>query len=360
MTTDTEDRLPLAVSMGEPGGVGTEILLKAWKHFSEMPPGQGPTFFLIDDPMRVERVARAFNADIPIATLSDPSRTQELFPSALPVMALPEDTLGLLKECEFGKALPASAPAVVASIDRAVELISEGAAGGLVTLPIQKEALADAGFAHPGHTEYLEKMTAKTDMPKGVERGAVMILTAGPFRVVPMTVHVSLSEVPALITKERIFRTGLILAQALVRDYGIPAPRIAVAGLNPHAGEGGKLGKEEQETILPAISMLRERGIDAIGPFPADTMFHEEARTKYSAALCMYHDQALIPMKTAAFYAAVNTTLGLPIVRTSPDHGTGLDIAGKGHARPDSLINAIYSADRMVMARNAFQHQTNG
>ncbi|MEM9235011.1 MAG: 4-hydroxythreonine-4-phosphate dehydrogenase PdxA, partial [Pseudomonadota bacterium] len=265
-----------------------------------------------------------------------------------------------LSDVAMGKPTSATAAAVTASIDRAVKAVGARTAGGIVTLPIQNDVLVDAGFAHPGHTEYLEKLTADMPLPKGVERGAVMILTAGPFRVVPVTLHVPLAKVPELVTVERIVRTGLITAQAMVRDYGIAQPRIAVAGLNPHAGEGGKIGTEEREVILPAIKKLRDRGIEAAGPFPADTMFHEEARSKYHVALCMYHDQALAPIKSVAFHAAINTTLGLPIVRTSPDHGTGLDIAGKGIARPDSLINAIYSADRMVTARKNFNHATNG
>ncbi|MEM9234023.1 MAG: 4-hydroxythreonine-4-phosphate dehydrogenase PdxA, partial [Pseudomonadota bacterium] len=203
MTESSTERLPLAVSMGEPAGIGTEILLRTWKHFAEMPPEQGPTFFLIDDPVRVERISRELNADIPVATLSDPARASDLFPDALPVMSLKGEELKGLSDVAMGKPTPATAAAVTASIDRAVKAVGASTAGGIVTLPIQKEVLVDAGFAHPGHTEYLEKLTADMPLPKGVERGAVMILTAGPFRVVPVTLHVPLAKVPELVTVER-------------------------------------------------------------------------------------------------------------------------------------------------------------
>lgn len=351
---------PLAVSMGEPAGIGTEVLLKAWHHFSDLPPEQGPSFYLIDDPLRVEKLARQLEAKIRVATISRPEECEGLFHDALPVMALPQEAMGGLDAVTLGQPTVDSAKAVITSIDQAVKHIGSGKAAGLVTLPIQKETLVESGFSFPGHTEYLNVLTAEMAMPEGLVRGAVMILTAGPFRVVPVTLHVPLRKVPDLITQERIIETGLIAAQSMVRDYGIAQPRLAIAGLNPHAGEGGKIGVEEQEIIIPAINQLREKGIGAMGPFPADTMFHEEARAQYHVALAMYHDQALTPIKTAAFYAAVNTTIGLPIVRTSPDHGTGLNIAGKGVARPDSLINAIYTADRMATARQQFAAQHHG
>lgn len=344
--------------MGEPAGIGTELLLKAWQHFRSTPEGQGPSFFLIDDPVRVEKVARALDLSVPIATLNDVGRAQALFSQALPVMSLAGDELEGLNKTEFGQPQIETASAVISSLERAVRLTAEKKAAGIVTLPIQKEILAKAGFSHPGHTEYLQQATRELEMPFGGERGAVMILTAGPFRVVPLTVHVPLRDVPDLITPERIIRTATIVYQSIQRDYGIPAPRIAISGLNPHAGEAGQIGEEEIKVIIPAIKSLQENGMDVIGPFPADTMFHEEARSQYHVAICMYHDQALLPIKTAAFHAAVNTTLGLPIVRTSPDHGTGLDIAGKGLARPDSLINAIYTADRIALDRKSFASRT--
>lgn len=352
---------PLAISMGEPAGIGTEILFRAWHHFADHPPGHGPAFFLIDDPVRVERLSRALGAKVPVTTIASPAEAADRFAQALPVLPLQgQERLAGLDTVTPGSPSPATAGAVTGSIQSAVHAIGAGEAAGLVTLPIQKETLVEAGFAHPGHTEYLEALTAEMEMPKGLMRGAVMILTAGPFRVVPVTVHVPLREVPGLLTVDRLIQVGIITAQAMRRGYGIDKPRLAVAGLNPHAGEGGKIGTEEQDVILPALLKMREMGLDVVGPVPADTMFHEEARAQYHAALAMYHDQALIPIKTVAFHAAVNTTLGLPIVRTSPDHGTGLDIAGKGVARPDSLINAIYTAARIAAARDSFDQRQDG
>lgn len=348
---------PLAISMGEPAGISTEILLKAYKHFAELPPGKGPSFYVIDDPFRVEKIARAFDADVNVATLRRPGDAAAQFNKALPVLPLPGNAISSLAEVTPGTPSPATAPAVIASIETAVRHAGSGDASGVVTLPIQKEALQQAGFAHAGHTDFIGKLTKDMPMPEGAARAAVMMLTAGPFRVVPATVHVPISEVPQRLTPELLMGTTLVVAQALVRDYGIAQPRIAMAGLNPHAGEGGHMGREEIDVIIPVIKALRERGIDVHGPFPADTMFHEEARAQYHAAIAMYHDQALIPIKTLAFYAALNTTLGLPIIRTSPDHGTALGLVGKGIARPDSLINAIYAAQRAADARAAFDAQ---
>jgi 4-hydroxythreonine-4-phosphate dehydrogenase len=213
----------------------------------------------------------------------------------------------------------------------------------VVTAPIHKAALMADGFEFAGHTEYLAKIT-------GADR-AVMMLVGGGLRVVPLTIHIPLVEVPREITQAAILDTGEIILSSLRRDFGIPSPRLAVAGLNPHAGEDGALGKEEHETISPAIAALRGTGAEILGPLPADTMFHAEARARYDAALCMYHDQALIPLKTLAFWEGVNVTLGLPIVRTSPDHGTALDIAGTGKANPQSMIAAIKLAAQMADAR---------
>ncbi|WOI52733.1 4-hydroxythreonine-4-phosphate dehydrogenase PdxA [Parvularcula sp. LCG005] len=345
---------PLAVSMGEPAGIGTEILAMAYRHFADMPHGKVPTFFLVDDPFRVERLVRGLGLDVPIATIASPSEATEQFGHGLPILPLPDLHLDALRAVVPGSPTPSTAGAVTASIDIAVTAALNGEACGVVTLPIQKQALQDAGFEYPGHTEYLGHLTETTELPHGMTRGPVMILTAGPFRVAPVTVHLPLKDVSAALTLERIVSTGMVLAEALVRDYGVDTPRIAVAGLNPHAGEQGHLGREEIDVIVPAIKALRDKGIDAMGPFPADTMFHEEARAQYHAALTMYHDQGLVPIKTIAFHAAVNTTLGLPIVRSSPDHGTALDVVGKKIARPDSLINAIYSAHRMAAARTVF------
>lgn len=345
---------PLVISMGEPSGIGTEILFKAYQHFADIPPGKGPTFYLIDDPVRVERLARDLGVDLRVATISRPDQAPTQFAHGLPVLPLNATGLNALADVKMGHPTAATAAAVTGSIERAIADLKDGAASGLVTLPIQKEALQSAGFAYPGHTEFLGHLTADMPLPDGMVRGPVMLLTAGPFRVAPLTVHTPLKSVAGAITVEKIMSTCAIIAQGLVRDYAIPAPRIAVAGLNPHAGEGGRMGSEEKDVIAPAIAALRDQRIDAQGPFPADTMFHEEARAQYHAALTMYHDQGLIPIKTIAFYAAVNTTLGLPIVRTSPDHGTALNLVGKGTARPDSLVNSIYAADRAARARAAF------
>jgi 4-hydroxythreonine-4-phosphate dehydrogenase len=233
--------------------------------------------------------------------------------------------------------------AVIESIRRAVELVQTGECAAVVTCPIAKKTLIDAGFAFPGHTEYL---AALTHAPR-----AVMMLAVDGLRVVPVTVHVPLAQVPTLLTEDLIVVTGRITAAALRRDFAIPAPRLAIAGLNPHAGEGGALGGEEAAVIIPAIERLRAEGIAVTGPHPADTMFHAAARARYDAALCMYHDQALIPLKTIDFDRGVNVTLGLPIVRTSPDHGTAFDIAGKGIASPASLIAAIELAAQLAERR---------
>jgi 4-hydroxythreonine-4-phosphate dehydrogenase len=242
-----------------------------------------------------------------------------------------------------GKPDAANCEAVVAAISSAVALAMKGEAAAIVTAPINKHVLLQAGFPFPGHTDFLARLT-------GAPR-AVMMLASEALRVVPLTVHVPLADVPALIVAETIVETAEIVLKALRREFGIARPRLAVAGLNPHAGEDGELGGEEKRIIQPAVAELQQRGHAVIGPLPSDTMFHEEARTRYDAALCMYHDQALIPLKTLSFWEGVNVTLGLPIVRTSPDHGTGFEIAGKGLADPRSMIAAIKLAAQMAEAR---------
>jgi 4-hydroxythreonine-4-phosphate dehydrogenase len=242
-----------------------------------------------------------------------------------------------------GKPDPRNADAVTGAIDTAVTACLKGEAAALVTAPIHKAVLMQAGFAYPGHTEYLEHLTKA---PR-----AVMMLAGKGLRVVPITIHIPLKNVPEALTREAIVDTGTIVLDALAKDFGIASPRLAVAGLNPHAGEDGEIGREDMEIVAPAIAALRKGGATVMGPLPADTLFHEEARTKYDAALCMYHDQALIPIKTLAFWEGVNVTLGLPIVRTSPDHGTALDIAGTGKADPRSMIAAIEMAAEMADAR---------
>lgn len=321
---------PLALTMGDPAGIGGEIAVAAWSVRAR----EGlPPFFCIDDPARLAALGT------PVAEIEAPEQAASLFATRLPV--LPE---ALAAPAPPGAPDPRNAAAVVRSIERAVALAQAGAAGGIVTLPINKKALYDgAGFAFPGHTEFLAHLG-------GVET-PVMMLAAPGLRVVPITIHVALREAIASLTGDLIARTLRALDAGLRRDFGIAAPRIAVSGLNPHAGEGGAMGREEIEIIAPALERLRSEGLCLTGPLPADTMFHEGARAGYDAAACMTHDQALIPIKTLDFERGVNVTLGLPFVRTSPDHGTAYDIAGRGAARPTSLIEAIRMAGTMADAR---------
>jgi 4-hydroxythreonine-4-phosphate dehydrogenase len=329
---------PLAVTMGDPAGIGPEITAKAWAARR----GRGPAFFVVADP----QVFAGLDAVVPglrTVTVDVPGDARGRFPDALPVLPV-----GHLVRAVPGRSDPAAAPAVVASIETAVALVREGHAAAVVTNPIAKATLYEAGFRFPGHTEFLAHLA-------GVPR-TVMMLACEGLRVVPVTIHVPLSAVPRLLDRASIVETGTILADALRRDVGIANPRIAVAGLNPHAGEGGTMGTEDRDVVAAAVADLRDRGIDAVGPMPADTMFHARARAGYDAALCMYHDQALIPIKTIDFDGGVNVTLGLPFVRTSPDHGTAFDIAGRGVARPDSLLAALDAAAAMA-ARRATRHE---
>lgn len=326
---------PLAVTMGEPGGAGPEITLKAHAALKS----SGPEFFVVADP-------RVFPADR-IALIRAAGDAAAVFASALPVL-----DIGVEAKGRAGAADTASAPAVIGSIERAVALAIAGEAAGVVTNPIEKSSLQSAGFKWPGHTEFIEHLTRGAAMPAGRTRGAVMMIAGPPLRTVPVTIHQSVREAAASLTAEKIVAKAIVTMEALAADFGIAGPRLAISGLNPHAGEKGTMGREDIEVIAPAVAALRTRFGDAVtGPHPADTLFHEEARARYDAALCMLHDQALIPAKTLAFHEAVNVTLGLPIVRTSPDHGTALDIAGKGVARADSLIAAIRLAASLASRR---------
>ncbi|MGF1447701.1 MAG: 4-hydroxythreonine-4-phosphate dehydrogenase PdxA [Pikeienuella sp.] len=322
---------PIALTMGDPAGIGGEIALAAYAR------GGLPPFFLIDDPARLA----ALQTGLPLIEIGAPEETAEAFARGVPLLPL-----RLPLPVVPGRPEPANAPATVAAIDGAVRFAQEGRVAAVVTNPINKKVLYDgAGFAYPGHTEYLAALA-------GVDRSVMML--AGPsLRVVPVTIHIPLAQVPAVLNEALIVETGRITADALRRDFGIARPRLAVAGLNPHAGEGGAIGREEIEVIAPAVAQLQAEGIEARGPLPADTMFHAAARTTYDAALTMYHDQGLIPIKALDFDEGANVTLGLPFVRTSPDHGTAYDIAGKGVARPDSLIAAIRRASEMAAARAA-------
>jgi len=326
--------LPLAVTMGEPAGVGGEIALKAWDRRAELPP-----FFLIDDPDRLDRLARRMGRRPKLAVIDRPADAAATFAEALPILAN-----RLAVPVEPGRPDPANAGAVLQSIRRAVALVQEGVAGAVVTNPIHKSVLYQAGFNHPGHTEFLAELA-------GSGTRSVMMLTARDLRVVPITIHLSLAEAIKRLSRQEIVAIGTVTAAALTRDFGIERPRLAVAALNPHAGESGEMGREEIDIIAPAVADLVARGIDASGPAPADTLFHDAARRRYDAVLCMYHDQALIPLKTIDFATGVNVTLGLPFIRTSPDHGTAFDIAGTGVADESSLIAALQLAGRLVETR---------
>ncbi|MFN3685522.1 4-hydroxythreonine-4-phosphate dehydrogenase PdxA [Salinarimonas sp.] len=331
-------RAPLALTLGDPAGIGPELALAAYaaRRQAGVPP-----FALIGDPDHLARLAeRLGGADAPIAAISDIGEAPALFDGALPVLPLAARV-----GAEPGRPDPANAPAILESIDRAVALARSGRAGAVVTNPIAKAVLYEAGFRHPGHTEYLATLAVA---PGEAPPRSVMMLWSEGLAVVPVTVHIPLADVPAALTQGTIVETARIVARDLARRFGLSAPRLALAGLNPHAGESGAMGREEIETIAPAIATLRAEGIDARGPYPADTMFHARARAGYDVALAMYHDQALVPIKTIAFDEAVNVTLGLPFVRTSPDHGTAFDIAGRRLARPDSLIAALRLAERLA------------
>jgi len=318
---------PVALTCGEPAGVGPELAARAWARLEG-----GLPFFLIGDPSHLP-------PDTPVAEIGDPAEAIAALPHGLPV--LPHVFDG---EHVPGRPSPGHARDVIAVIARGVGLVQGGAASALCTAPIHKRALQEgAGFAYPGHTEYLAALA-------GV-RQVVMMLASDALRVVPATIHIPLKDVPAALNPEALCETIRITHAALIRDFDLAAPRLAVAGLNPHAGEGGAMGREEIEVIAPALETLRGEGIDLRGPLSADTMFHAAARATYDAAIAMYHDQALIPIKTLDFDRGVNVTLGLPFIRTSPDHGTALDIAGKGLARPDSLIAALTLAARLAAAR---------
>ena len=320
-------KTPIALTCGEPAGVGPELAVKAWQDL-----GTDLPFFLIGDP-------RHLPDDSPIVEIVDPAEATAAARHGLPLLSHPFPALSTA-----GIANPDNAQAVIDVIRRGVDLVQSGAASALCTGPIHKKALQDgAGFGFPGHTEFLAHLA-------GVKR-VVMMLASEQLRVVPVTIHIAVADVPAVLTAELLTENIRITEAALKRDFGISAPRIAVAGLNPHAGEGGAMGQEEIKMIAPLLEQLRHEGLNISGPMSADTMFHARARKAYDVAICMYHDQALIPIKTLDFDRGVNVTLGLPFIRTSPDHGTAFDIAGRGIANPTSLIEALKMAKRMALAR---------
>jgi 4-hydroxythreonine-4-phosphate dehydrogenase len=333
---------PLVVTMGEPAGIGGEIALMAWRAARDQ--NLGP-FALIDDAGRLEALAAKLALPVSVASIQTLSEAEGVFARALPVLHRP---LGGAASVP-GRPDPAHAKRIIAAIEEAADLVLSGAAGAMVTNPIAKANLYAAGFTHPGHTEFLAAHVAKRQ--GGAPPEPVMMLEIPGLRVVPVTIHLSLAEAIRALSRDAIVAKGRILARALTQDFGIAAPRIAVAALNPHGGEAGTLGSEEETIIAPACAALRALGIAVEGPLPADTLFHAAARARHDAVLCMYHDQALIPLKTIDFARGVNITLGLPIVRTSPDHGTAFDIAGTGKADPSSLIAAIARAGELARHR---------
>ncbi|MCD2325354.1 4-hydroxythreonine-4-phosphate dehydrogenase PdxA [Sphingomonas sp. IC-56] len=325
---------PLAISMGDPAGIGPEIIAKSWKarELHSLAP-----FFVIGNPHAITAVW-----DGPLAKIGSPDEAAAAFETALPILPV-----GEVGDVVPGRPNGDSARVALQALEIGVGLARSSAAGALVTGPVSKAQLYDVGFTHPGQTEFVAERC-------GISADHAVMMLAGPtLRVVPMTVHVALAQVPALVSQDLILSKARVTARGLLRNFGIERPRLAFAGLNPHAGESGAIGREEVDILAPAIAQLREEGIDAVGPFSADTMFHARARAGYDAALCLYHDQALIPIKTLHFDDGVNITLGLPIVRTSPDHGTAFNIAGTDQADPGAMIAAIRMAQMAAERREA-------
>jgi 4-hydroxythreonine-4-phosphate dehydrogenase len=326
---------PLALTLGEPAGIGPDITFAAWRRriADDLQP-----FYILADPEFLRRSGAALAPDVPIA-VTTPSAAASMFRDALPVV-----DIGVTVSAKPGHPDATSAVAAITSIRHAVADVTSGCAAAMVTNPIAKSVLYQSGFDEPGHTEFLAKLAAD---PAGKCPHPVMMLWSPELAVVPVTIHLPFRDVPAMLTTELITTTARIVASDMRHRFGKTNPRLVIAGLNPHAGEGGALGREDIAVIEPAVKQLRAEGIMVRGPLPADTMFHEAARATYDVALMMYHDQALIPIKTLAFDHAVNVTLGLPFVRTSPDHGTAFDIAGTGRADPTSLIAALKLATRL-------------
>jgi 4-hydroxythreonine-4-phosphate dehydrogenase len=328
--------LALALTLGEPAGIGPDIAISAWQRRMEL---DLAPFYILADPIFLRRRAAQLAQNIPFAVV-EPAAATAAFASALPVV-----DIGVAVSAEAGQPDETSSPAALAAIRRAVADVQAGHAAAVVTNPVAKNVLYQSGFSEPGHTEYLAKLSEQFT---GKPVHPVMLLWSAELAVVPVTIHLPLKDVFARLTADLIVETGRIVARDLRHRFGIANPRLAVAGLNPHAGEQGTLGIEDIEIVQPAVRTLVAEGIQARGPLSADSMFHQTARDSYDAALAMYHDQALIPIKTLAFDHAVNVTLGLPFVRTSPDHGTAFDIAGSGRADPSSLIAAIRLAARLA------------
>lgn len=332
---------PLALTLGEPAGIGPELTLMLWRQRAAL---GVPPFLAIGDPALLATRAKQLDFNIAIGECSA-SEAATVFPVALPVLAA-----GNPATAAPGRPDGTSAKAAAAAIERAVELAMTGEAAGVVTNPIAKSVMYEGGFKFPGHTEYLAHLSAK---PGAKAPRPVMLIWSDELAVVPATIHVPLKDVPGLLTTDLLIETGRIVAHDFIRRFGIAKPRLAFCGLNPHAGEDGSIGREEIEIIRPAMQTLAAEGIAVSGPHPADTLFHAEARKRYDVVIGMYHDQVLIPAKTLAFDHAVNVTLGLPFIRTSPDHGTAFDIAGTGRANPASLLAALKLARRLADAEAA-------
>lgn len=326
---------PIILTMGDPAGIGSEIALRAWHETRRA----ASPFVLLTDPGLAIDTARLIGLETPFHEVRDVRDAATVFDSALPILPLSQNVFG-----RPGKPDERDAGAVVEAIDRATRSCLDGLARGMVTNPIHKKSLYKAGFSFPGHTEYVADLC-------GVS-GPVMMLASPVLRVVPVTIHLPLRAAIDALTSDEIVRVGRTVFEALKNDFGITTPRIAISGLNPHAGEEGALGHEDRDVIEPAVETLIRAGIDVVGPVPGDALFTPDRRATYDAAICMYHDQALIPIKALDFDRAVNITLGLPIVRTSPDHGTAFDIAGQGKAKPDSLIAALAAANDIAVHRS--------
>ncbi len=330
----SHDRPPLAMTMGDPAGIGPELALSAWSRRGR---GDAP-FYLIAAPAHLAALARRLAFAAPIIE-TEPGEAASVIEQGLPVVPLRSPV-----DAKPGSPDARNAEATIESIARAVQAVREGEASAVVTNPIAKAVLYEAGFKFPGHTEYLGDLAKAW----GGRAFPVMMIWSEALAVVPVTIHIPLAEAPKALSVELILETARVVDRDLRARFGVARPRLAFAGLNPHAGEGGAIGHEEITIIAPAIEALRTEGLDVVGPLPADTMFHAKARARYDVALTMYHDQGLIPAKTLAFDDGVNVTLGLPFVRTSPDHGTAFDIAGRGLANPTSLIAAMRLADRLT------------
>lgn len=338
--------LPFALTMGDPSGIGPDITLQAWLARHEY---NVPTFFSVADRAILQDRAKHIGYDILIKEISEPEQAFATFDHALPV--LPLSPIFVKTQITPGQAQLEAAEVILQSIRLAVQLIQQGRVGAVITNPIQKSVLYQSGFSHPGHTEFLGELSKKVFTQSHCN--PVMMLAAEDLRVVPATIHIPLKDVFRHLTEALLVSTAHTLVDGLQRYFACPSPRLAFTGLNPHAGENGALGNEDDEIIRPALNKLADQGYYVTGPHPADTIFHQAVRKTYDAVIAMYHDQALIPVKTIGFDTGVNITLGLPFIRTSPDHGTAYDIAGSGKANPRSLIEALKVAHHM--AQNAMQ-----